>query len=293
MANAYDIITERIIAKLEAGVCPWRKPWAGTQQIPTNLVSGKPYRGINIWMLHMSGYASPFWLTYKQAAQLGGTVKSGEKGTPVIFWLWNHKPVAPKADETDDAVAQKSAPMVRYYTVFNVEQCAGLPVSPASDTQNPDTHIDAIDNCEAVVKAMQNPPTINHGSGIACYRPSSDVISMPDRAKFTSAEEYYSTLFHELTHSTGHASRLNRKTLTDICPFGSTNYSKEELVAEMGAAYLCGITGIADRTIDNSAAYLHGWLQKLKADNRLIIQAAAQAQKAADLILGCSYKAEE
>ena len=135
---------------------------------------------------------------------------------------------------------------------------------------------------------MPNRPSTTHGEARAYYTPVHDTVTMPTPGLFPKVEHYYSALFHELTHSTGHWQRLNRQTLTDLCPFGSTNYSKEELVAEMGAAFLCGVAGIANETVDNSAAYIQSWLTKLKNDTRLVILAAAQAQKAADYIVGTS-----
>jgi antirestriction protein ArdC len=133
---------------------------------------------------------------------------------------------------------------------------------------------------------MPEAPVIEHVKQYAFYSPPNDVVNMPPRYLFTSAEEYYSTLYHELTHATGHVKRLGRKTLTDLCPFGSTNYSKEELCAEMGATYLCGIAGIENATIDNSAAYIGGWMAKLRREPKVLVQAAAQAQKAVDYITG-------
>ena len=146
--------------------------------------------------------------------------------------------------------------------------------------------VQPIAECERIVTEMPNPPVIEHVRQQAYYAPIQDVLNMPPRYLFESAESYYSTLFHELTHSTGHESRLNRPTLTDLCPFGSTNYSKEELVAEMGATFLCGHTGIANTTVENSAAYIGSWLSRLRDDVTLVVHAAAQAQKAVDFILG-------
>ena len=146
-------------------------------------------------------------------------------------------------------------------------------------------HVNPIESCEQVVTAWLDKPTIQHGSNRACYSKSLDLVQMPDRVSFESAEEYYSTLFHELTHSTGHPRRLNRSTLATFERFGDEKYSAEELVAEMGAAFLCGLTGIENKTIRNSAAYLHSWLGMLKQDSRLVLIAAGQAQKAADMIL--------
>jgi antirestriction protein ArdC len=169
--------------------------------------------------------------------------------------------------------------LLRYYTVFNLEQCEGI------ESPEPVAAVNPIEQCESILERMPNPPRIEQDAQ-ACYRPSIDTVGMPARAAFHSAEEYYSTLFHELTHSTGHPSRVGREGIMTHNPFGSDPYSKEELVAEMGAAMLCGVAGIESRTLGNSAAYLQAWINKLKSDSRLIVSAASQAQKAADYILG-------
>ncbi len=285
MSNVYEIITDRITKQLEAGTVPWQKPWIGGSA--QNLVSKKEYRGINPFLLACAGYASPYWVSYKQAQDLGGTVKKGEKGFPVVFWKWLDKK-DPDAQEGEISSRDKRVPMLRYYTVFNAEaQCEGVK-TPATETR---TFV-PIHACATVVCGYKNGPTIDHAEPRAYYRPGTDSINMPKPELFRSPEEYYSTIFHEMTHSTGHANRLNRSTLTDMCPFGSTNYSKEELVAEMGAAFLCGHAGIENKTIDNSAAYLASWLKQLRKDPKLVILAAAQAQKASDHILGKTFSEE-
>lgn len=286
MPNVYDTITERIIKQLESGTAPWHKPWAsrGDSGLPRNLRTLKPYRGINVWILMSAGFSSPYFLTYKQAQELGGNVSKGEKGLPVVFWKFGEY-------EQDNKVTGETekhdSVLVRYYTVFNASQCENLQVIPVAP---PDTHLDipAIDLCEQIVDAWSTRPTIKHDGDKASYHKVLDYINMPSRNAFESGEEYYSTLFHEMTHSTGHPKRLNRATLTDFERFGDGNYSREELVAEMGAAFLCGFNGIENRTIGNSAAYLASWLKVLKEDHRMVIVAASQAQKAVDHILGIS-----
>jgi antirestriction protein ArdC len=281
MPNVYEIITDRIVKQLEVGTAPWHKPWQtqGPNGLPRNLVSKHPYRGINVWILASSGYASPYWLTFRQATELGGHVRSGQKGSPVVFWKFGTREV-----QDGEEIIERKSVLCRYYTVFNINQCEGLPVQPAQPTE-PFPHIDTIANCEQVVTQWLDKPTIEHGSHRACYSKSLDLVQMPDLGSFDNAEEYYSTLFHELTHSTGHLRRLNRSTLATFERFGDEKYSAEELVAEMGAAFLCGFTGIDNKTIRNSAAYLQSWLEVLKQDSRLVLIAASQAQKAADLIL--------
>ena len=274
--NAYQVITDRIIGLLKSGTVPWHKPWKGGGPVK-NLVSKRAYRGINQFLLGCSDYASPFWLTFNQAKKLGGSVKKGEKSTPVVFW---------KLLETEDQEAgeKKEIPVLRYYRVFNIEQTEGIE-GPEPEAQE-QREFTPIERCEQVMKNMPNPPRVQYKKQAAWYRPSDDLINLPKPESFESESEFYCTWFHEAAHSSGAKHRLNRPSLIDMCPFGSTNYSKEELVAEMTAAFLCGETGIENQTIDNSAAYINGWLKKLRNDEKLVIHAAAQAQKAVDYILG-------
>jgi antirestriction protein ArdC len=234
-------------------------------------------------------------LTFKQAKEIGGHVCKGEQGSPVVFWKWLEKEEG-RQERDETRTDSRRIPLARLYHVFNVQQCElptrlqsllEIPLTPGADTYQ------QLAACEQILAHMPNRPPIKHGEVRAYYKLVQDLINMPARSLFPKVEHYYSVLFHELTHSTGHWQRLNRQTLTDLCPFGSTNYSKEELVAEMGAAFLCGVAGIANETVDNSAAYIQSWLTKLKNDTRLIILAAAQAQKAADYILGKETKKEE
>jgi antirestriction protein ArdC len=171
--------------------------------------------------------------------------------------------------------------------VFSVAQCDGLKNIPAQVTESP---LSAPTKPEEIVGFMPKRPEIKHGMRKAFYSPGEDIIAMPDRARFEDERGYYGTLYHELIHATGHGSRLNRATLTESQGFGSNPYCKEELIAEMGAAFLCGQAGIAERTVENSAAYIQNWLQALQNDNKLIVQAAGQAQKAADFILGVKHE---
>ena len=252
--NAYQVVTDRIIELMEQGTVPWRKPWTGGGEA-SNLISKRPYRGVNHFMLNISGYACPYWATFNQIKKKGGKVKKGEKSTPVVFWKWYERE-DPKSGE----ITEK--PVLRYYRVFNLEQTEGIEL-PKEDKPE-EKPFSPIERCESLMAGIANPPQIQHKQQSAWYRPGKDLINLPKPESFESPEEYYSTLFHELAHSTGHESRLNRSTLTDMAPFGSSNYSKEELVAEMTAAMLCGVTGITQETIENSAAYLRGWLKKLR-----------------------------
>lgn len=282
--RSYREITDKIVSLLEDGTVPWHKPWSVPGGEPQNLISRKPYRGINPFLLNLEPYASPFWLTFKQAKKLGGHVRKGEKGSPIWFWkLWQRQDQDPNRQPGEISSRDRSIPILRRYTVFNAEQCQELEVPEMpGDARNEWERIEA---AEAIAEGMPNRPEITHGGRSASYRLGSDSVRMPERDRFESGEKYYSTLFHELTHATGHESRLNRK---GCCSgrFGSPSYSREELVAEMGAAFLSGRAGIEHATIEASAAYLEHWIGKLRGDPRLAVQAAGAAQKAADFILG-------
>lgn len=279
--DVYGLVTERIVELLEQGVIPWRKPWQPEAGEHRNLISKKAYRGINVFLLGALGYGSPYWLTYKQAQQLGGCVKKGEKGTTVVFWKWLDK----KEEDDSGDLKQVKIPMLRYYTVFNVEQTEGIPEEkiPAVEECEENT-IQPIEAAAALIDGMPQRPEIGHGGNRAFYSPSRDRVQLPNMEQFDMVEEYYCAAFHELAHATGHSSRLDRKEVTGCNPFSSEDYSKEELVAEMTAAYLCGVTGIEQSTLENSAAYIQGWLKQLKDDRKLVIHAAAAGQKAADFI---------
>jgi antirestriction protein ArdC len=275
--SVYQVVTDRIIEALEKGVVPWRQPWAA--EAPKNLVSKKEYRGVNVLLLGAAAKASPWWLTFNQAKALGGNVKKGEKGTPVVFWK--------VYDKEDDDGDKDRRFVLRYYTVFNASQCEGIEV-PASPAKS-----DPIEACEKIAAGYANGPKVQHGGDRAFYSPSHDLVQVPARESFKDPEHYYSTLFHELTHSTGAADRLDRKGITDPIQFASHEYSFEELVAECGAAFLCSEAGIATATLDDSAAYLAHWVGRLKSEPRWIVEAASKAAKAADLVLGRQAKPVE
>ncbi|MHB8502620.1 MAG: ArdC family protein [Candidatus Acidiferrales bacterium] len=278
MPSVYEIVTEKIIKQLESGVAPWRKPW--TCQSPANLLTQKEYRGLNVFTLASQGFPSRFWLTFNQATNLGGRIRKGEKSSPVIFW----NPGDERETTTQDGTKETSRPfLLRYHSVFNLSQTEGIDI-PASLLQETRTN-DPIETCEQIVTNMPNPPAFEQ-SDKAWYSPTNDVVGMPARGLFHSSEEHYSTLFHELAHSTGHAKRLRRDNFDNPVSFASESYSKEELIAEMTAAMLCGSAGIEQKTLENSAAYLKTWIARLKSDSRLLISAASHAQKAADFIQG-------
>lgn len=281
MSSVYEIITDRICEILEKGEIPWHKPWTCKPGTMHQNAKGREYNGLNIIMLNCMAatmnYKSNQWITYKQAGERGWQVRKGEKGTPVIYWNWVN---TEKEDKTGKKVTD-SIPFLRYYTVFNFDQVEGAP-APAPE-EEPGT-IEPIVICENIVNRMPNKPAIKQSGTGAFYSPDLDFVNMP-MAEWDKAEEYYSTLFHELIHSTGHVSRLGRFKDEGRVHFGSDKYSKEELIAELGAAFLCGNTGIEQTTIENSAAYIQSWLKALKNDKRMIVFAAAAAQKAADYIL--------
>ena len=293
--TVYERVTERITQLLRQGVVPWQKPWNAHVGPPRNGVSGKFYRGLNVFLLSAAGFDSPWWFSPKQVNDLDGHIRKGEKVSWAHFfkpWIPKGKPSEATEIDADEAEVSTRRPIliIRAYRVVNLDQCAGPGIDqfrarhPVEGPTRNDN--DPIAACEQIVAAMPDPPSVRHGGNRACYWPAADQISMPRRETFVGSEEYYSTLFHELTHSTGHPDRLNRRTLVAGAPFRSPTYTKEELVAEMGAAFLCAEAGIDDPTVENSAAYLGGWLTYLSSDPKALVIAGAQAQKAADYVLG-------
>ena len=287
--NVYDIVTERILRELEKGTAPWRKPW--TSAAPMNMASKKAYRGVNVWLLGISsGFKSPFWGTFNQAKAAGGSVRKGEKSSIVVFYR-QYEREARAGDggtirEMPDGRLVKESWVLRYYNVINVEQM-DLPEKVLAGIQPPAKSAAPLEDAEKILAGMPNPPALRFGCDRAAYHPALDTVYMPNRERFPRPEDYFDTLFHEEIHATGHASRLDRPGITDgAAAFGSEIYSKEELVAELGAAFLCSTAGIDQRTLENSAAYLRGWISALQGDSRLIVSAASAAQKAADYVLG-------
>ena len=281
--TVYEVMTKRIVEMLESGTAPWRKPWVAGG--PRNLVSGKAYRGLNVFLLTAAGarYSSAYWLTFKQALDKGGNVRKGESGLPVVFWRFPEPGTQNDDQAAEESSSSRRGPLLRYATVFNVEQCDGVE-APKQEVRT----FSPIDEAERILSEMPNCPPIRHGGSQAFYVPSLDYVQLPSREAFLSPEHYYSTAAHELGHATGHSSRLDRPGITDgAMAFGSHSYSKEELVAEMTAAFVCGAAGLDNSSVlDNSAAYLASWIKVLKGDSRLVVSAASAAQKAADYILG-------
>lgn len=306
--DIYQKITDQIIARLEAGVVPWRKPWAckGLAGAPRNFTTGKAYRGMNIWMLAGAPYETPFWLTFNQVKGLG-TVKSptsgkpvdmarvrkGEKGTTIVFWS-----IIEKKDQVTGETDKRF--FLRYSTVFNVEQCDGIPAEKIEALKrkcgiiaDPSAPVfSPIETAEAMIKGYDK-CAIGYGGDRAFYSCVRDDITLPHKTDFISPENYYSTAFHEIIHSTGHATRLARPGIVDFDRFGSEQYSKEELIAEFGATYLDAMAGIEQPLLEQSASYIAGWISKLKDDPKLIVSAASQAQRAADYVLACCNPDEQ
>lgn len=285
--NVYEVIANRIMEAMAKGNIPWRQPWATRRDRSPVNISGHQYNGVNRILLGMGGFTSPFFATFNQVRKAGGSVRKGEHGTPVVFY---------KVTERTNAMGDvEKFPLFRYTTAFNEEQCDGL-VIPKAIKAKYDPEVIAmdvaqqIDAAEAIVNGMPNRPTLNIADvGKAFYKPSTDTVTAPSLKMYTYdlAGEYYSTLFHELGHSTGHASRLNRTEITNPQKFGSEEYGIEELTAELTSAFLCSDAQI-DNTLTNSAAYIQNWIKTIKESPRIMVQAASRAQKAADYIHGVS-----
>lgn len=272
--KVFEHVTGKIILALEKGVVPWKKPW--TSITPQN-IKGRPYTGINRLLLNLSEYDYPIYLTMKQANELGGYVKKGEKSHLAVFWkVINYKDRNNNGEEMVNHV-----PLLRYYNVFNIGQTT-VPICAVKNAQirseeEPDS-TDSIRKARELIKSMRDIPAIMFNAKRASYSPALDRIMLPHRNLFQSDEAFYTTEFHELVHSTGHATRLNRKGIQEV-RFGSEEYSKEELIADIGACFLCNLCGMTSG-LDNSAAYIQGWIQALKNDPRMVVHAAGQAEKA-------------
>ena len=283
--DVYAIITKKIINLLEEGVVPWRRPWV-TTGLPRNLVSKRPYKGINLFLLSASKYISPYWLTLRQANQLGGNVRKGEESTLAVFWKVEEIDHDQDTDHSESNSKLRQRFVLRYYRIFNLEQC-DLPPRATDRLPKLETRPHGpIATCDEIIGCMPNPPKIVHGGTKAYYSPVTDIVTLPPRELFISIEEYYASACHELVHSSGHRSRLERESIVEGASFGSHTYGREELIAEMGAAYLCAESGISPKVIDNEAAYIGSWLAKIRQDRKMLVRAAAHAQRAADYILG-------
>lgn len=295
--DVYQIVTDRIIELLEKGTVPWRIPWKQVG-LPMNLISGRSYRGINLWLLLSLNYEQNLFLTWDQIKKVGASVNKGEHGHIVVFW----KRIDAKDQPEKENAEPKKVPLLRYYKVFNINQLRDLPnellqkhasLEISLDESSVTSESDVFFVCERIIKNMPLCPTIRHKEQMAYYHVTEDFINMPKKKSFISLENYYLTLFHELVHSTGHERRLNRTFSKDIAETGGEMYSLEELVAEMGASYLASHSDILSKTINDSAAYIKGWLEKLRNDKRMVLFASGHAQKAVEFILDEKHSSTE
>lgn len=291
--DVYSRVTNKILADLEQGVRPWVKPWdAGTAAgriLRPLRHNGKPYQGVNILLLWGSaaeqGFSCPIWMTFKQAQELGAHVRKGEHGSLVVYADTLHKK---ETDETTGEEVEKDIPFMKGYTVFNCEQIEGLPMHYYAKSEQPT--VPEEERNDALERFFrQTGATIRQGGDRAYYSITADYVQMPPFPAFRDAESYYATLAHEMTHWTRHPTRLERDFGRKA--WGDEGYAKEELVAELGAAFLCADLGITPETREDHAAYIASWLQALKNDKRFIFTAASHAQKAADHLH--SYQRQE
>ncbi|GAA4443376.1 zincin-like metallopeptidase domain-containing protein [Pontibacter saemangeumensis] len=287
-------VTSEVIAQLAQGRVPWQQPWT-CYGLPKNYLSGRPYEGFNAFYLqHVTEkrrFAAPYFLTFRQALELGGHVKKGEKGTPIVYWKIREGKA--RENEAGQGEGEKEGPARKFvpfiWTVFNIEQIAGADLALPAAVEH--TEWQVIAACQQVVESYPMPrPHIGHGGTQAYYAPVSDRVQLPELKCFASPHAYHATLFHELIHSTGHPQRLSRFT-EKAGRLAEEDYSKEELIAEMGASFLCAFTGIREAVFGNSVAYLKGWAGSLKDDKTMLLSAGTRAFRAASYILG--LKAEE
>lgn len=277
MSKVYEIVTEKVLEALGRGTLPWRKPWDAAAVRPHNAVTHRAYNGGNYFLLGMLPYATPAFMTFNQIKAAGAKIKEGQEKRhfPVFFWTMLER-------KGDNGKVEK-IPMLRFFLVWNVEQVEGFEYTPPAGVIRDHSPIEA---AELVIEGFKDrPELVIAPTNRACYFPKLDKVNVPELAQYANPQEYYSTLFHELAHSTGHESRLNRKEVTNPTTFGSHDYSVEELVAELTAAFLCAETGL-DNTLENSAAYIASWHKALANDPKMFWTAAGRAQKAADYILG-------
>jgi antirestriction protein ArdC len=279
-------LTNKIINKLEQGIIPWRREWHGLLSGAYSRTTKRPYSFINQMLLSRKGE----YLTFAEVKKLGGYVKKGAKAEQVVFYRpYNIK-------EIDDLTGEeviKTIPLLKYYNVFHISDCVGIkPLDIKSKLKN---DFDPVEEAENIIKSYvtkENITLLHKGQNRAYYKPTTDTVVLPLKEQFTSEGAYYSTAFHELMHSTGHKKRLNR--LTDLAMFGSETYSKEELVAEVGAGLMMSYLGIeTDKTFNNTVAYIQSWIKALKNDTSMIFYAAAKAEKAFNLILGKDPETEQ
>lgn len=301
--DVYQMVTDKILKQIEdTGSLPWCRPWksagiGGHGVFPMNGKTKRRYEGVNFFLLQLSGFSSPYWLSFKQVEELKGSIRKGEKATQIVFWKIN---AYDEKDEVTGELKTKKVPLLRYYNVFNADQCEGLklPVVAIPEPTEPLNENAPIEMSEYVINEygrLQPALTIQvRESEQAYYQPGRDLVNMPVIGQFENSEAFYSVFFHELAHSTGHATRLNRKDITEGVSFGSGGYGQEELCAELTAAFICAEVGISNETSETrSAAYIKNWMHTIKADKKLFIMAAGRATKAANYILNKKEVTEE
>ena len=280
-SDIYLTVNNQILAALENGIIPWKRPWTGA--MPTNYDSGKEYRGVNILSLTISemvhGYTSPYWLTFNQAHKHGGHIRKGEKATYIVF---SERKVL-EAENPDGTKREKVVSFAKSFPVFNWDQTESVPKKETGPALDPDR--DLFEVCNAVLAKMPNSPVYRESGSRAYYMPKSDLVNLPPIETFKTTEGYVATKFHEYGHSTGHKERLNRPGIMGVASFGGEEYSFEELVAELTSAYLCANSGI-DNTLENSAAYIQNWIEVLKNDKTMLLKASGKATAAVEYILG-------
>lgn len=274
--DVYEMVTDRIIEQLEQGVIPWEKPWGGVIDGAYNRISKKPYSLLNQMLLQHSGE----YATFKQWSELGGHIRKGEKSEIVVFWK-----LQPYEDENADGEKIiKQIPLLRYYNVFHVSQVDGI--EPKELDLNEFEPIEEAEKIKTEYMTRENLKILEKLTDKAFYSPAFDYIQVPCKEQYQNVEEFYSTLFHEMVHSTGYKSRLDREDVKDCMYFGSENYSKEELTAELGSAFLVNLLGIeTKKSFRNSSAYIQGWLGRLRGDKKFIVSASSKAEKAVKYIL--------
>lgn len=274
--DIYEMVTDRIIEQLEKGYIPWQKPWTGVHDGAYNRISNKPYSLLNQMLLSKTGeYAS-----FKQWTELGGHIRKGEKAEIVTFW----KIQQIEEENEDGEKIIKQLPLLRYYNVFHISQVEG--VEPKNIDLNELQPIEEAERIKTEYMQREHIKILEKVTDKAFYSPSLDYIQVPCKEQYQNIEEFYSTLFHEMTHSTGHKVRLDRKDVKDCVYFGSENYSKEELCAELGSAFIINKLGIeSSKSFNNSTAYIQSWLRVLKNDKKFIISASSRAEKAVKYIL--------
>lgn len=274
--DVYEMVTDRIIEQLEQGVIPWQKPWGGVIDGAYNRISKKPYSLLNQMLLQHSGE----YATFKQWSELGGHIRKGEKSEIVVFWK-----LQPYEDENADGEKIiKQIPLLRYYNVFHVSQVDG--VEPKELDLNEFEPIEEAERIKTEYMTQEHLKILEKLTDKAFYSPAFDYIQVPCKEQYQNVEEFYSTLFHEMVHSTGHKTRLDRLETGVNTHFGTESYSKEELVAEIGSASIMNLLGIeTKKSFRNSSAYIQNWLQVLRGDKKFIISASSKAEKAVKYIM--------